>query len=277
MMVTSAGMAREGSRRIVPAGDQFMIADFLRSDVVKFLLRSTRRALRVRREARAMLQEEHAAARRFVKRQKAAIDAVADALFEKKSLDGEAVAVRRSSVPRRAAPEPEDESGVLSPEMRDRLEPWTEPMPGGPSRRPTSGSADLRTTGGNETSRDGDPRRDCDCDGAMVRVRFGDGSRRGGRRRAIASARVMSRRVSREGMSRSRVGSRASGVRVITICSRSPSHLSPIFCLLAVRPPRGGMVVPFSWCVGSGGTNRRITKLHALCSNAPFFASSRHF
>ena len=52
-----------------------------------------------------MLQEEHAAARRFVKRQKAAIDAVADALFEKKSLDGGRW--RRSSEIRA---EPEDES-----------------------------------------------------------------------------------------------------------------------------------------------------------------------
>ena len=131
MMVTSAGMAREGSRlNYVPATDQFMIADFLRSDVVEFLLRSTTadRYFESDREARAMLQEEHAAARRFVKRQKAAIDAVADALFEKKSLDGEAVAAILRD---HAAPEPEDESGVLSPEMRDRLEPWTEPMPEG--------------------------------------------------------------------------------------------------------------------------------------------------
>ena len=131
MMVTSAGMAREGSRlNYGPATDQFMIADFLRSDVVEFLLRSTTadRYFESDREARAMLQEEHAAARRFVKRQKAAIDAVADALFEKKSLDGEAVAAILRD---HAAPEPEDESGVLSPEMRDRLEPWTEPMPEG--------------------------------------------------------------------------------------------------------------------------------------------------
>ena len=104
MMVTSAGMAREGSRlNYVPATDQFMIADFLRSDVVEFLLRSTTadRYFESDREARAMLQEEHAAARRFVARQKAAIDAVADALFEKKSLDGEAVEAILPS-PRRA-------------------------------------------------------------------------------------------------------------------------------------------------------------------------------
>ena len=131
MMVTSAGMAREGSRlNYVPATDQFMISDFLRSDVVEFLLRSTTadRYFESDREARAMLQEEHAAARRFVARQKAAIDAVADALFEKKSLDGEAV---EEILRVHANPEPEDEAGAFSPEMRDRLEPWTEPMPEG--------------------------------------------------------------------------------------------------------------------------------------------------
>jgi ATP-dependent Zn protease len=55
------------------------------------------------REARVMLQREHAAARRFVKRQAAAIDALTEVLFEKKSVDDSEISVRISQSPRSAS------------------------------------------------------------------------------------------------------------------------------------------------------------------------------
>jgi hypothetical protein len=108
-----------------------MIADFLRSDVVEMMLRSTtvEAYFETDREARVMLQKQHALARDFVKRQKAAIDALTDALYEKRSVDDEAV---RAILKQHAVPEPEDEdSRFVSPENRDRLEPWAGEMPEG--------------------------------------------------------------------------------------------------------------------------------------------------
>jgi ATP-dependent Zn protease len=133
MMVVSGGMAGSGSRlNYVPATDQFMIADFLRSDVVEMLLRSTtvESYFESDREARVMLQEQHAAARRFVKRQKAAIDALTDVLYEKKSVDDKEV---DEILKAHAVPEPSEgsEDGFASPETRERLEPWTGIMPEG--------------------------------------------------------------------------------------------------------------------------------------------------
>ena len=86
-MVSAAGMGAGADARsnYVPATDQFMIADFLRSDVVEMLLRSTTAEayFETDREARVMLQRQHAEARAFVKRQRAAIDALTEALYEK--------------------------------------------------------------------------------------------------------------------------------------------------------------------------------------------------
>ena len=134
MMVSAAGMGAGADARsnYVPATDQFMIADFLRSDVVEMLLRSTTAEayFETDREARVMLQRQHAEARAFVKRQRAAIDALTEALYEKKSVDDEAI---DAIVKRHAVPEPgRDEDGAfLSPEDRDRLEPWAGEMPEG--------------------------------------------------------------------------------------------------------------------------------------------------
>ena len=133
MMVSAAGMgAGAGSRfDYVPATDQFMIADFLRSDVVEMMLRSTtvEAYFESDREARVMLQRQHEAARAFVKRQARAIDALTDLLYEKKSVDDEAV---DAILKEHAVPEPEDEEGLfVSPEDRDRLKPWAEEMPEG--------------------------------------------------------------------------------------------------------------------------------------------------
>ena len=85
MMVMTAGMAAPGSNlNYLPATDQFEVSDFLRTDVVEFLLRSTdaKRYFQSDRECREMLEMEHRAARRFVRRQKAAIDALTDALVD---------------------------------------------------------------------------------------------------------------------------------------------------------------------------------------------------
>ena len=61
---------------------------------------------------------------------RAAIDALTEALYEKKSVDDEAI---DAIVKRHAVPEPgRDEDGAfLSPEDRDRLEPWAGEMPEG--------------------------------------------------------------------------------------------------------------------------------------------------
>ena len=133
MMVSAAGMGAtiDSRSNYVPATDQFMIADFLRSDVVEMMLRSTtvEAYFESDREARVMLQKQHALARAFVRRQKAAIDALTDALYEKRSVDDEAV---QEILRQHAVPEPEDEdSRFVSPENRDRLEPWAGEMPEG--------------------------------------------------------------------------------------------------------------------------------------------------
>ena len=133
MMVSAGGMGAtlDSRSNYVPTTDQFMIADFLRSDVVEMMLRSTtvEAYFETDREARVMLQKQHALARGFVKRQKAAIDALTDALYEKRSVDDEAV---RAILKQHAVPEPEDEdSKFVSPENRDRLEPWAGEMPEG--------------------------------------------------------------------------------------------------------------------------------------------------
>jgi len=131
MMIAAGGMAANGSRlNYVPATDQFMISDFLRSDVVEMILRSTTADsyFESDREARVMLQREHAAARRFVKRQAAAIDALTEVLFEKKSVDDSEIS---AVMAQHAVPEPEDEEGFVSPESRERLAPWTKAMPEG--------------------------------------------------------------------------------------------------------------------------------------------------
>jgi ATP-dependent Zn protease len=134
MMVSAGGMGAtlDSRSNYVPTTDQFMIADFLRSDVVEMLLRSTtvEAYFETDREARVMLQKQHALARGFVKRQKAAIDALTDALYERRSVDDEAV---RAILKQHAVPEPEDEdeSSFVSPENRDRLEPWAGEMPEG--------------------------------------------------------------------------------------------------------------------------------------------------
>ena len=84
--------ARKARSDFVPTVDQFQVVDFLRRDVVEFLLRSTTADAYFAsdREAREMLQREHANARAFVERQRRVIDAVSEALYEKKSLDAEA-------------------------------------------------------------------------------------------------------------------------------------------------------------------------------------------
>ena len=133
MMVSAGGMGAtlDSRSNYVPTTDQFMIADFLRSDVVEMMLRSTtvEAYFETDREARVMLQKQHALARGFVKRQKAAIDALTDALYERRSVDDEAV---RAILKQHAVPEPEDEdSKFVSPENRDRLEPWAGEMPEG--------------------------------------------------------------------------------------------------------------------------------------------------
>jgi ATP-dependent metalloprotease FtsH len=133
MMVSAGGMGAtlDSRSNYVPTTDQFMIADFLRSDVVEMMLRSTtvEAYFETDREARVMLQKQHALARDFVKRQKAAIDALTDALYERRSVDDEAV---REILKQHAVPEPEDEdSRFVSPENRDRLEPWAGEMPEG--------------------------------------------------------------------------------------------------------------------------------------------------
>ena len=131
MMISSSGMADPDSRlNFVPATDQFMVADFLRSDVMEMLLRSTTADAYFEsdREARVMLQREHAAARRFVKRQKAAIDALTDLVVEKKSVGDEEIS---AILEKYAVTEPEDEEGFLSPASRERLVPWEGEMPEG--------------------------------------------------------------------------------------------------------------------------------------------------
>ena len=133
MMVSAAGMGSSAESRsnFVPTTDQFMIADFLRSDVVEMMLRSTtvEAYFESDREARVMLQQQHAAARAFVKRQARAIDALTDELYQKKSVDDKAV---EAILRQHAVPEPEDEEGLfISPEDRDRLKPWAEEMPEG--------------------------------------------------------------------------------------------------------------------------------------------------
>jgi hypothetical protein len=72
------------------------------------------------REARVMLQREHAAARRFVKRQAAAIDALTEVLFEKKSVDDSEISVRISQSPRSACliAHTRPAKGLLRPEGR---------------------------------------------------------------------------------------------------------------------------------------------------------------
>ena len=133
MMVSAAGMGSSAESRsnFVPTTDQFMIADFLRSDVVEMMLRSTtvEAYFESDREARVMLQQQHAAARAFVKRQARAIDALTEELYQKKSVDDKAV---EAILRQHAVPEPEDEEGLfISPEDRDRLKPWAEEMPEG--------------------------------------------------------------------------------------------------------------------------------------------------
>ena len=135
MMVMAAGMAAPGSNlNYLPATDQFEVSDFLRTDVVEFLLRSTdaKKYFASDRESREMLEMEHRAARRFVRRQKAAIDAVTDALVEFKTVDDKRM---EEILARTAVPEPEweEETGVFppSPEMRDRLVPYEGDMPEG--------------------------------------------------------------------------------------------------------------------------------------------------
>ena len=67
-----------------------------------------------------MLQREHAAARRFVKRQAAAIDALTEVLFEKKSVDDSEISVRISQSPRSACliAHTRPAKGLLRPEGR---------------------------------------------------------------------------------------------------------------------------------------------------------------
>ena len=119
--------ARKARSDFVPTVDQFQVVDFLRRDVVEFLLRSTTADAYFAsdREAREMLQREHANARAFVERQRRVIDAVTEALYEKKSLDAEAL---EALVAEHAEPEPLAEG---SPQTRPRLEPWAGEMPEG--------------------------------------------------------------------------------------------------------------------------------------------------
>ena len=135
MMVTSAGMSFEGSQlNYVPAVDQYEVKDFLRTEAVEMLIRSTTvdRYYRSDIEAREMMEMEHRAARRFARRQKAAIDAVTDALVEHKTVDWDKM---QTILETHAVPEPEFEEEIgklwVSPEDRDRLEPSTsEPREG---------------------------------------------------------------------------------------------------------------------------------------------------
>ena len=133
MMVTAGGMAKEGSMlNYIPTTDQVQVSDFLRTDVVEFLLRTTTvdKYFESDRQAREMLELEHRAARRFVRRQKAAIDAMTDALVEFKSLDDKMMA---EIIEKHAVPEPEweEETGAYPdfPENRPRLTPYDGPMP----------------------------------------------------------------------------------------------------------------------------------------------------
>jgi len=132
LMVGAAGMGAPGSVfNYVPATDQFAITTFLSSTTVEHCLRSTTvdRYFQSDREAREMLEREHRAARRFVQRQKAAIDACTDALYLAGTLNDDVI---YEILGRLAVPEPtfEEEVGAWStPESRDRLVPWAEPMP----------------------------------------------------------------------------------------------------------------------------------------------------
>eukprot|EP00740_Mantoniella_antarctica_P005445 CAMPEP_0181361684 /NCGR_PEP_ID=MMETSP1106-20121128/7478_1 /TAXON_ID=81844 /ORGANISM="Mantoniella antarctica, Strain SL-175" /LENGTH=989 /DNA_ID=CAMNT_0023475335 /DNA_START=254 /DNA_END=3223 /DNA_ORIENTATION=- len=135
LMVMSSGMAAPGSRlNFVPVTDSFMVSDFLRSDHLEFLLRSTyvSKYFESDREVREMLEREHRAARRFVRRQKAAIDAVTDALVEHKTVND---TMLEEIFARTLVPEPdyEEEVGVFppTPENRTRLVPSTAIMPEG--------------------------------------------------------------------------------------------------------------------------------------------------
>jgi ATP-dependent Zn protease len=132
LMVQASGMAKEGSTlNIVPATDAFSVVDFLRRDVVEFLMRHTTvdKYFASDREAREMLEMEHRAARRFVQRQKAAIDALTEALVEHKTVDLE---MMEKIMAEHAVEEPKEEEEIMpyySPEDRERLVPWEGEMP----------------------------------------------------------------------------------------------------------------------------------------------------
>ena len=135
MMVTAAGMSFDGSQlNYVPTVDQYEVKDFLRTEAVEMLIRSTTpdKYYQSDIEAREMMEMEHRAARRFVRRQKAAIDAVTAALVEHKTVDWDMMS---GILEEHAVPEPEFEEEIgkvwVSPEDRERLVPSTREMPDG--------------------------------------------------------------------------------------------------------------------------------------------------
>lgn len=135
MMVTAAGMSFDGSQlNYVPTVDQYEVKDFLRTEAVEMLIRSTTpdKYYQSDIEAREMMEMEHRAARRFVRRQKAAIDAVTAALVEHKTVDWDMMS---GILEEHAVPEPEFEEEIgkvwVSPEDRERLVPSTREMPEG--------------------------------------------------------------------------------------------------------------------------------------------------
>jgi cell division protease FtsH len=90
--VNNCAMSDEDSElSYMPTGQVIEVNDFLRSDRIEYMLPSTTldRYKRADEETRRLLENQYAAAKRFVLKQRPAIEAVRDAILEKRTVQAE--------------------------------------------------------------------------------------------------------------------------------------------------------------------------------------------
>ena len=130
----------------VPTGHVIEVNDFLRSNREEYILPSTTREryARADEETRRLMEAQYAAAKRFVVKQKAAIEALQAAVLEKKTIQAEEM----KAIIDKHAVAPYDDEKLPSGQATDRksLRDWNGTVPAdyvtGGVATPTSDSID---------------------------------------------------------------------------------------------------------------------------------------
>ena len=145
--VNNAAMSDENSEfGYVPTGHVIEVNDFLRSNREEYILPSTtlERYARADEETRRLMEAQYAAAKRFVVKQKAAIEALQAAVLEKKTIQAEEM----KAIIDKHAVAPYDDEKLPSGQATDRksLRDWNGTVPAdyvtGGVATPTSDSID---------------------------------------------------------------------------------------------------------------------------------------